>query len=113
MTKKFRRQESQKHKKVKNKWRRPKGLQSNQRKETAGAPPKPKVGRKKPEDKRGLHPSGYEEKLVHNAKNLEEIDTEKEAIKISSKVGQRKRKRIQKKAKELGIKILNPKKIEG
>jgi len=110
MSKKFRRQESQKHKRVKNKWRRPKGIQSKQRKEIKGKPPLPKVGRKKPEEKRGIHPSGYNEVLVHNTKDLEKLG-ENDAARIGGSVGNRKREAIQQKAIEMDIKILNHKKI--
>ncbi|WGI17218.1 50S ribosomal protein L32e [Methanonatronarchaeum sp. AMET-Sl] len=107
MAKKFRRQESQKRKRVKNKWRRPKGIQSKQRKEIKGKPPLPKVGRKKPEEERGIHPSGYREVLVHNTADLEKIN-ENEAARIGGSVGNRKREAIQQKAREKDIKILNP-----
>lgn len=108
MNKKFKRQGSQR-KEVKESWRRPKGVQSKQRKEKKGHPQKPKIGMKKPEQQRGLHPSGYKEKLVHNTKDLKKIKKEEEAIRIASKVGKRKRQKIQKKAQEKGIKILNKK----
>ncbi|RZN60224.1 50S ribosomal protein L32e [Methanonatronarchaeum sp. AMET6-2] len=110
MPKKFRRQESQKRKRVKNKWRRPKGVQSKQRKEIKGKPPLPKIGRKQPEETRGLHPSGYNEVLVHNTDDLEDLG-ENDAARIGGKVGDRKREMIQEKADEMDIKVLNPKKI--
>lgn len=109
MPKKFRRQDSQRYKKVKNTWRRPKGIQSKQRKERKGKPAKPKIGRKKPEEKRGIHPSGYKEKLVHNTNDLEKIEKQKTAIRIASKVGKRKRMKIEEEAREKDIKILNEK----
>lgn len=107
MGKKFRRQDSQRYKKVKNTWRKPKGIQSKQRKEEKGHPAKPKVGRKKPEEDREKHPSGYREKLVHNLDEIQQVDKEKTAVRISAKVGKRKRKKIEKKAREKNIKILN------
>ena len=110
MPKKYRRQESQKHKRVENKWRRPKGIQSKQRKEIKGKPPVPKIGRKKPEEIRGTHPSGYNDVLVHNTKDLEELG-EDDAARIGGSVGDRKRERIQEKAEEMDIKILNPKEV--
>ena len=57
---------------------------------------------------RGLHPSGYEEVLVYNVKDLEKVDKERQAIRIASCVGMKKRLAIEEKARELGIKILNP-----
>jgi large subunit ribosomal protein L32e len=67
----------------------------------------PTVGYRTPKETRGLHPSGYQDVLVSNLKELEGLDPEKEAGRISSKVGDRKRELILQKAKELGVKILN------
>ncbi|PTD94302.1 50S ribosomal protein L32e [archaeon SCG-AAA382B04] len=109
MAKKFKRQNSQRYKKIKSTWRRPKGIQSKQRKEEKGKPAKPKVGRKQPEEQRGFHPSGYKEQLVHNTSDLAEINEENQAIRIASKVGKRKRIKVEQKAREKNIKILNEK----
>ena len=56
---------------------------------------------------RGLHPSGFREKLVHNVKDLEGVDPTKEAIRIAHTVGKKKRMEIIAKADELGIRVLN------
>ncbi len=88
-------------------WRRPRGLHSKVRRKLEGKPPMPGKGYKKPEEVRGLHPSGYKEVLVYNLKDLEKIDKEREAIRIAATVGKRLREKIIKRAKELGIKILN------
>ncbi len=67
----------------------------------------PLIGYGTPNIIRGLHPSGFEELLVSNASHLSEIDKETQAIRISSKVGKKKRTEIINKANELGIKVLN------
>jgi len=108
--KKVRRQDSQKLKRVENKWRSPKGSQSKQRKEKKGSPAIPKVGRRKPAEQRNIHPSGYREVLVHNPEEIEKVG-EDEAVRIAGKVGKRKRSKIQEKARKEGIKILNPKNL--
>ncbi|MEM3796646.1 MAG: eL32 family ribosomal protein [Archaeoglobaceae archaeon] len=46
--------------------------------------------------------------LVYNEKQLDAIDATRQAIRIASCVGLRKRVAIEAKAKEKGIKILNP-----
>ena len=51
--------------------------------------------------------SGFEEILVYNPGNLENIDPKVQAIRISSKVGDKKREMIVEKADELKIRVLN------
>ncbi len=92
-------------------WRRPKGLHSKWRERYGGkwsGRILVNVGFGSPKAVRGLHPSGYEEVLVYNVKDLEKVDKERQAIRIASCVGMKKRLEIEEKARELGIKILNP-----
>jgi large subunit ribosomal protein L32e len=94
-------------KRIKESWRRPRGLQSKIRKKEKSKPKMPDIGYRQPKDIRYLHPSGFKEFLVRNIKELENIDPSKEAIRIAATVGKKKREEIIKKAKELKIKILN------
>lgn len=103
----FKRQGSSNYKRVNDSWRKPKGGDSKIRKEKKDKPKLVKVGYRKPESERGLHPSGYREVLVDNPQEVEEVDPEKQAIRIASAVGKRKRIKIIEKAKENGIKVLN------
>ncbi len=92
-------------------WRRPRGLHNKLRKRYGGkwsGRVTVNIGFGSPKAVRGLHPSGYEEILVYTVKELEKVDPEKQAIKIASCVGMRKRLEIEEKAKEMGIKVLNP-----
>ena len=89
-------------------WRRPKGLDNKIRLQRKGFPEKVKVGYRKPKIVRNLHPSGFIEVLVHNPKELDDIDPRKMAIRIASTVGKKKRMEIIEKAKKLGIRVLNP-----
>jgi len=89
-------------------WRKPRGLDNKIRLERKGFPSKVKVGYRKPRPVRGLHPSGFKEVIVHNVADLELIDPAREAIRIASTVGARKREQILERAKALGIKVLNP-----
>ena len=90
-------------------WRRPRGLQSKQRmhKKAKGAHPTPGYG--SPIAVRGLHPSGYQDILVHNLAEMEGLDAATQAIRIAGAVGMRKREQMQARAVELGLKVLNPK----
>lgn len=110
--KKFRKQGSRTIKRVKGNWRKPRGTDSKMRKEKKGKPPVVKVGYKKPDSERGLHPSGYREVLVNNPDEVEDVDPETQAIRIASTVGKRKIQVIQEKADEKGIKVLNRKRRE-
>ena len=65
------------------------------------------VGFRGPASVRGLHPSGFEEILVYNAKTLEMVDPKAQAIRISGKVGDKKREIIVEKADKLKIRVLN------
>ena len=89
-------------------WRKPRGLHSKVRIGAKGKPKRPKIGWGAPKSLRYLHPSGYKEVLIRNLKDLEKINSEKEAIRIASTVGERKRKIIIEEAKKRNIWILNP-----
>lgn len=93
-------------------WRKPKGLDDKHRLQVAGYKPIVKIGYGNPKILRGLHPSGYIEKIVHNPEELEGLDPRKVAIKIAHTVGRKKRIEIVKKAMDMGLKILNPTRIE-
>ncbi|MGC9166297.1 MAG: 50S ribosomal protein L32e [Thermoplasmata archaeon] len=103
----FLRQEWFRYKKLGEKWRKPKGKHSKMREKKKYRPPVVDIGYRGPKKVRGLHPSGYKEVLIYNAKQLMEINPETEAVKIASSVGKRKRMEIYEKAKSLGIRILN------
>jgi large subunit ribosomal protein L32e len=104
----FRRYEAHKKLRLRNKsWRRPRGMDNKMRKRIAGKKPV-MVGFGAPSAVRGLHPSGFVEVLVTNPAELDGIDPKRQAIRIASAVGLRKRLAIEEKAKERGIKILNP-----
>ncbi|MEM0364467.1 MAG: 50S ribosomal protein L32e [Candidatus Nitrosocaldus sp.] len=104
----FVRQESWRYKRVKENWRKPKGIDSKMRLQVKGWPKIVKVGYRGPRVARYLHPSGYRDVLVHNVEELSRLDPSRDAARIASTVGARKRAAILSKAKELGIKVLNP-----
>jgi large subunit ribosomal protein L32e len=106
-TPQFLRQEWFRYKRVPNNWRRPDGITSKMRMNKRYRPPRVRVGFRGPKKVRGLHPSGFEEILVHNVSDLENINADTQAARIGSTVGTKKRVAIVEKAKELDIRLLN------
>ena len=104
---KFRRQNWFRYKRLGEKWRRPRGIHSKMRRHFKYRIPVVQVGFRGPASVRGLHPSGFEEVLVYNPNNLDDINSKAQAIRISSKVGDKKREIIIKKADEMKIRVLN------
>ena len=102
----FQRQESWRYKRVKRSWRRPKGIDSKMRIKRKGWPKSVGVGYRSPKSVRRLHPSGFEEVIVYNVKELEEI-TPNQAIRIGHTVGMRKRAEIIERAEKMKIFVLN------
>ena len=88
-------------------WKKPRGDDSSQRKNRKYRSPMVRVGYGKIADARGLHPSGFEEVLVSAAGDLDGLDPERQAVRISASVGNRKRASIHDRADDLGLRILN------
>ena len=105
---KFRRQESWRYKRVKENWRKPCGIDNKMRKKVKGWPSSPGAGYRGPKVSRGLHPSGRIEVRVNNIDDLGKVKPDLEVVKIAHTVGARKRIEILNKAKEMGIRVLNP-----
>lgn len=105
---KFLRQSVHSYKKLEKKWKKPRGSTSKLRRHMKAKGLRPLIGYRTPKTTRYLHPSGFREVLIFNENGLEKIDSKKEAVKIGSSVGKRKRQGIVKKAEELKIKVLNP-----
>ena len=89
-------------------YRRPKGRHNKMRLRIYGKPRMVSASYGAPVKARGLHPSGYREVVVHNIKELENVDPKVFAVRIASTVGTKKKMELIKKAEELGIKVLNP-----
>jgi len=104
----FNRQDYHKKKRVPTSWRRPRGKLSKQRRGVKGKGDTVEAGFRSPTAVRGRHPSGFEEVRVHNVDDLEGVDGDTEAVRIASKVGGRKRERIEEVAEDRGIRVLNP-----
>src|SRR5713226_5146360 len=108
----FKRQESWRYKRVKENWRRPRGVTSKMRKEESGWPHKVKVGYGTKSSTKGLHPKGLVDRLVWRQIDLEKLDPKVDIVRIAHRVGEKKRLDILDRAKQLNFHIANPGKVE-
>ena len=104
---KFRKQGANYLKRIKNKWRKPRGLDSKLRVREKSKGKMPNPGYRTPRSTRGLHPSGLQEVYVQNIKDLEKIDSKIQVGRLSATIGKKKKQEIVEKAKEIKIKLLN------
>ena len=104
----FFRQDYHKKKRTPTSWRRPRGSLSKQRRGVKGKGDTVEAGFRTPTAVRGKHPSGFEEVRVMNVDDLEGVDGSREAVRIGSTVGARKRERIEEEAEDRDIRVLNP-----
>ena len=104
----FNRQVHHMKKRISSSWRRPRGNHSKQRRGIKGKGATVEAGYRSPAAVRDRHPSGFEEMLVHRPADLEGVDPDREAVRIASAVGARKRERIEEVAEAEGIRVLNP-----
>ena len=88
-------------------WRKPHGMDNKQRRNYKYRSSLVRVGHGKVSAASGLHPSGFEEVMIHNAAELDQMDAETQAARVGATVGGRKRENIHSRADELGIRVLN------
>lgn len=103
----FNRCDSHKKKRISTSWRKPRGLHNKQRRQVSAKGKMVRPGYGSPKAVRGFHPCGMEEVLVKCAADLE--GAEGCAVRIASTVGMKKRAEIEAMAREMDLKILNPK----
>lgn len=108
----FVRQDAHKKGEIKEKWRRPKGLQSKMRLHKKGYRRSPSMGYRSPRAVRGLHSSGLIPVIVSSKKELENIDEKSQGAIIAKAVSMKKKIELVNYAKEKGIIILNIKDID-
>ncbi len=106
-TPEFLREEWFRYKRIPRNWRRPDGITSKMRRHFKYRPSVVSIGFRGPKNVRGLHPSGFEEVLIYTVSDLERVNPERQAARIGGSVGTKKRLEIEKKAKELDIRLLN------
>ncbi|HTP53601.1 MAG TPA: 50S ribosomal protein L32e [Thermoplasmata archaeon] len=89
-------------------WRRPRGLQSKQRRHYGYRAQIVSIGYRSPARVRGLVPSGFAPVIVHTTDELQGIDARRQAAIIARTVGTRRRLVLEEEARKLGIRVLNP-----
>jgi large subunit ribosomal protein L32e len=89
-------------------WRRPRGLQSKQRRHYGYRSKVVRIGYRSPARVRGLTPAGFRPVLVRTRGELDGLDALKDAAVIARTVGTRRRLVLEEEARRLGIRVLNP-----
>lgn len=109
-TKKFIRHQSDRYKTVKANWRKPKGIDNRVRRRFKGQLPMPKIGYGSNKQTKYLLPNGFRKVLINNVSELQALLLQAQvcAAEIAHNVSARNRLKLVQRAKELGIKILNP-----
>ena len=103
----FRRVESWRYKRIKDSWRKARGIDSKTRKKKKSGVKSPNIGYRGPKKVRGLHPSGFKEVRITTLDDLKKLNKNKHALKISSKLGAKKRIALTDYCQKRGFKILN------
>jgi large subunit ribosomal protein L32e len=108
-TNKVKRHQSDIFKRVKESWRKPRGIDSRVRRKFKGNIIMPKIGSGTDKKTRHRMPNGFYRFLVSNIKDLELLmmQNRKYAAEIAHNVSTRKRKEIVTRAAELNIKVTN------
>ena len=104
----FKAVESWRYKRVKERWRKPRGIDSKAREKIGGWPILPMIGFRSPKKIRNKTSTGKEEVLVYSVADLSLIDPNQQVARIASNIGLRKRESINTEAELQNIKILNP-----
>lgn len=94
-------------KRLKQKWRKPQGIDSKMRLRLKGYGKSVEVGYGSPKEVKYLHKSGLKPVVVATVEDIQNINREKEGIVIATQVGMKKRVEIIKKAMEANLKLLN------
>ena len=108
-TNKFKRHQSDEFVKVKDSWRRPRGIDSRQRRKFKGLTLLVHVGYGSDKKTRHMLPDGFYKVVVSTVKELEMLlmQNRKYAAEIAHNVSSKKRKLIVERAAALNIKVLN------
>ncbi|KAL4225743.1 60S ribosomal protein L32 [Mactra antiquata] len=109
-TKKFIRHQSDRYIKLKQNWRKPKGIDNRVRRRFKGQYKMPNIGYGTAKNQRHILPDGFKKFLVHNVAELEVLLMQNRtfAAEIAHNVSSKKRKTIVERAQQLAIKVTNP-----
>eukprot|EP00920_Eleutheroschizon_duboscqi_P025025 GHVT01061886.1.p1 GENE.GHVT01061886.1~~GHVT01061886.1.p1 ORF type:complete len:135 (-),score=17.46 GHVT01061886.1:567-971(-) len=110
-TKKFKRFQSDRFKRVKESWRKPKGIDCRVRRRFKGTNLMPNIGYGSNKKTRHMLPCGFFKFVVRNVDDIEMLlmQNGKYAAQIAHGVSSRKRKDIIERAAQLDVKVLNRK----
>ncbi|KAK4505498.1 hypothetical protein PRZ48_003461 [Zasmidium cellare] len=110
-TARFNRHQSDRFKCVDPSWRKPKGIDNAVRRRFRGTAAMPKIGYGSNKKTRHMMPSGHKAFLVNNVRELDLLlmHNKTYAAEIAHAVSSRKRIEIVARAKQLGVKVTNPK----
>jgi len=103
----FQAPESWRYRRIRQRWRKPTGIDNKMRTNEKGWPRSANVGWGGPQAIRGLHPSGREEIIVNNIADLYKVDSKTQVARLSGRIGKRKRALILEEADKHGIRVLN------
>ena len=92
---------------VKPSWRKARGIDSKTRRKTKNGVVSPDSGFQGPKKVRDLHPSGLEDTLIFKIEDLKGLSPKRNAIRISAKIGTKKKLEIIEAARERNFRILN------
>merc|ERR1711911_41308 len=106
---KFLRPESDRYKRVKTSWRKPRGIDSPTRRGFRGARLMPNRGYGNDKRTRGMKLNGKYDIVVRNAKELEALVTKKDRYDIlfQKSMGSKKRAELIERANQLGLRVAN------
>merc|ERR1711997_874650 len=96
--------------KVKQSWRKPKGIDNRVRRKFKGMYLMPNIGYGSSKTTRHMMPSGFRKVLIHNVKELEALmmQNKKYCAEIAHGVSAKNRKVLVERAQQLCIRITNP-----
>nr|ALS05225.1 60S ribosomal protein L32 [Tortanus dextrilobatus] len=109
-TKKFIRHQSDRYDKVKQSWRRPKGIDNRVRRKFRGMYKLPGIGYGSNKATKHMLPNGFRKVLVNNLKELEVLmmQNQKFCAEIAHGVSSKNRKALVGRAQQLAIRVTNP-----
>merc|ERR1712113_258517 len=109
-TKRFIRHQSDRYDKVKQNWRRPKGIDNRVRRRFKGVYKMPNIGYGSAKMTRHMLPTGFRKVLVHNVKELEVLMMQNKnfCAEIAHGVSSKNRKLLVERAQQLCIRVTNP-----
>merc|ERR1712029_1131471 len=108
-TKRFLRHQSDRYDKVKQNWRKPKGIDNRVRRKFKGMYLMPNIGYGSAKNTRHMLPTGFRKVVVHNVKELEVLmmQNKKSCAEIAHGVSTKSRKTLVERAQQLCIRVTN------